>query len=1086
MESWQGSRVRKKLHILIKITDCNIRFLSYIAHSGQLSIEEMDILIQRGNYESKIAQAKLFYEFLIKKRDSYSVLLEGLKETCQNGAYDVLTNKEPSEMETVREKPLSKENLTYIRNKLPDLSTLTTCSYLLLAKLESLDILNEDDVSILYAERKRLGEHAQSKLLYKMMIKRNHGFYALMEALEETTQTGSLHILKLGNICSENQSDKENLPVDTAVNTFETCNTIGESYDTSLLKNTEATGHEGSSIVYKGNFGKTSMELKKIQSRSSKVCQNELNNWEDIQKTNERGNLHIMKLDCWAERMEGCEKSYYIATERAVCDLKTRIMELKFMKNSNNIYDEEQKKLTRFIHEAAMGLEWLHNDAKINHGNIYPESIFICSGLSGKEIGKVGNYGGSTNLPELTDISSTENNWVSPECLTGTSQNNFAARASQDIFCLGMTVYFTLSMGEHPFKWSEKFKDDIQLNIADKETRPISLTSPDLAANHALKWMMSKNPESRPNITQVVNHPSFWKWEKSIQFLINVARCFDDPNLNSLSEKIDEDYESWTAGISQTVKWTSNISAADLKVLFHFKTYRSELIMKLVQLIRDKFMHYKGLKPIEDKDKNMFWENDIFCDKKFSKYFLDKFPHLVIYLFCTLAKENHTSLGPLDKKYFKIYNNIPDWETLMQWLNVSKKTEFCQDGARYYYQNVNDQKRKQEETTDQSKKKRRWIYALYSSGPTYFSGQNLIWIDEGRTNPLILMWTPYFKERGGDPLQIMQRFPNNTKQMDECFGNCEITFDRKRIKEAHAVIFHAWHSDLKKIDMPKIRSARQLWVLMDQESPMKSRSNLDSFSGVFNWTMTYRRDSDVYHPYGEIIENSEHVTNESNFHLESFLAAKTKLIAGVTSNCDTDSKREVLIEKLRKEGVVIDIFGKCGTPVCPHGKRIGNNCSQEEFWEQLAKDYKFYLAFENALCVDYVTEKFFRTLELGIVPVVYGGADYDLIAPPNSFINVDSFQSPKQLAEFLKNLNENAEEYKKYFEWRIKYKVVKGLGGFNLCKKLTNHILERRKNGGHIPRIYNNIKEWWFQYPENDKENHAEKKDACRKPREWH
>lgn len=37
------------------------------------------------------------------------------------------------------------------------------------------------------------------------------------------------------------------------------------------------------------------------------------------------------------------------------------------------------------------------------------------------------------------------------------------------------------------------------------------------------------------------------------------------------------------------------------------------------------------------------------------------------------------------------------------------------------------------------------------------------------------------------------------------------------------------------------------------EPPSRTWINLKPFEGLFNWTMTYRRDSDVYTPYGHLI-----------------------------------------------------------------------------------------------------------------------------------------------------------------------------------------------------------------------------------------
>jgi alpha-1,3-fucosyltransferase 10 len=42
-----------------------------------------------------------------------------------------------------------------------------------------------------------------------------------------------------------------------------------------------------------------------------------------------------------------------------------------------------------------------------------------------------------------------------------------------------------------------------------------------------------------------------------------------------------------------------------------------------------------------------------------------------------------------------------------------------------------------------------------------------------------------------------------------------------------------------------------------------------------------------------------------------------------------------------------------------------------EFLELLAK-YKFLIAIENAVCDDYLTEKLWRTLQLGSVPLFLG------------------------------------------------------------------------------------------------------------------
>ena len=84
-------------------------------------------------------------------------------------------------------------------------------------------------------------------------------------------------------------------------------------------------------------------------------------------------------------------------------------------------------------------------------------------------------------------------------------------------------------------------------------------------------------------------------------------------------------------------------------------------------------------------------------------------------------------------------------------------------------------------------------------------------------------------------------------------------------------------------------------------------------------------------------------------------------------------------------------------------------------------NYKFYLSFENSYCHEYVTEKLYNILQLDMVPVVMGGADYSNLLPPGSFVNARDFTSPQKLAAYLNELHENPEEYAKFFLWKRRW-----------------------------------------------------------------
>ena len=135
----------------------------------------------------------------------------------------------------------------------------------------------------------------------------------------------------------------------------------------------------------------------------------------------------------------------------------------------------------------------------------------------------------------------------------------------------------------------------------------------------------------------------------------------------------------------------------------------------------------------------------------------------------------------------------------------------------------------------------------------------------------------------------------------------------------------------------------------------------------------------------------------------------------MVSHCRTPGKRDEYVKLLQKY-IPVDIFGKCGPLTC---SKTNFSCSPA----MLEKTYKFYLSFENAACVDYVTEKAWKILRVNVVPVVMGGADYKRLLPPRSYIDVRDFRSAKHLAEYLVMLSHNDALYRQYFEWKRHYKV---------------------------------------------------------------
>lgn len=314
-------------------------------------------------------------------------------------------------------------------------------------------------------------------------------------------------------------------------------------------------------------------------------------------------------------------------------------------------------------------------------------------------------------------------------------------------------------------------------------------------------------------------------------------------------------------------------------------------------------------------------------------------------------------------------------------------------------------------------------------------------IRSDRSTRLILFWTPYFERAdfgfgyGHEPF-VSHGCPVNA---------CETTSDRNRLSEADAVVFHI--RDLDPYDVPTVRYTCQRWIFFLMETPFYTRLNLKPFRNFFNWTFTYRFDSDIP---PRIQLTATNVTSEES--VIDHASNKTGLVVWLVSNCNTFSHRERYVKELRKY-IPVDVYGECGD----HRKddeSCGRDTPLRHCYRSFEKRYKFYLAFENSLCRDYFSEKLYNIFEHDMVPVVLGKVDYDAFAPPHSLIDASDFASPAHLADFLRSLDWDDRAYDAYFDWKRRWKFsINTAPWCDVCAKL-NDPLEPAKT-------YVDMDEWW-------------------------
>ena len=169
-------------------------------------------------------------------------------------------------------------------------------------------------------------------------------------------------------------------------------------------------------------------------------------------------------------------------------------------------------------------------------------------------------------------------------------------------------------------------------------------------------------------------------------------------------------------------------------------------------------------------------------------------------------------------------------------------------------------------------------------------------------------------------------------------------------------------------------------VFFTQESPVTSELNglkVKEFRrGIFNWTMTYKSSADVQLNYGKVIRNNSAPKKTKKYRLPRNRMGK---VVWMSSHCNTASLRESYVAELSKY-IPVDVYGKCGGSKlrCPRLPPPKHWLSAPKCYLNMSRNYKFYLSFENSICLDYVTEKFFNILNYDMIPVVMGGAHYGI------------------------------------------------------------------------------------------------------------
>ncbi|KAJ8045583.1 Alpha-(1,3)-fucosyltransferase 5 [Holothuria leucospilota] len=235
---------------------------------------------------------------------------------------------------------------------------------------------------------------------------------------------------------------------------------------------------------------------------------------------------------------------------------------------------------------------------------------------------------------------------------------------------------------------------------------------------------------------------------------------------------------------------------------------------------------------------------------------------------------------------------------------------------------------------------------------------------------------------------------------------------------ADVVIFASGVGSLNKLrelkELRRKKKPHQIWLYTTTESafqmPFVPRFSTRIDATIFNMSFCYHSKAEIVAPFGAYIRRLEGKTDNGSAQITPKPDIPA-LAAWASSHCHhTFWNRTEFVMNLTKY-LPMDLYGACG----------GNLIPRNEAGSDILKNYKFYLAFENSCCSFYITEKFWKALaEYESVPIVIGSSksNYESVAPPNSFVYADDFDSMEDLANYIKKVAEDEALYNTFHEWR--------------------------------------------------------------------
>jgi len=419
-----------------------------------------------------------------------------------------------------------------------------------------------------------------------------------------------------------------------SVDASESPNVSGKIQINNLVINTDRLIGRGSAgtCVFEGSFGKRDVAVKRMLSQYYELASQEV---VFLQENDDHPN--VIRYYC----QEKDQNFLYIAVELCQASLWDLFNPMHGDASKREAYAEMlaaiQKDVSSALFQIVLGLRHLHA-RRIIHRDIKPQNILIARPTATRKGPHllISDFGLCKTLPEnvSTLVDPTNNagtcGWKAPELIsqpneTVSNNNNDQISSSSisaeginingpmagvkraaDIFSLGCLFFWVLTGGSHPFDDREGWAQIRELNI--KKNNPQNMHKLDLGSDteepmQLITAMLSHQPEDRPNVDEILQHPFFWEAKTRLQFLCDVSDHFEREIRDPPSPDLQR-LESYSTVVieNNSGDFLRSLPRDFVDTLGKQRKYTGSKLLDLLRALRNKRNHYEDM-PEEVKKK---------------------------------------------------------------------------------------------------------------------------------------------------------------------------------------------------------------------------------------------------------------------------------------------------------------------------------------------------------------------------------------------------------------------------------------------------------------------------------------------------